>query len=112
VWGNMTLYAAFIKERENFDSVEEEYGFATYQIRGNLVYLRDVYVIPKERQKGYASLLSDRVAEISKKQGCPKNFTTVACLDPNEGLNIQIVTLYGFKFTQTNGQLSYFEKEL
>jgi GNAT superfamily N-acetyltransferase len=52
-----SLYARYIKERENIECLETEDGFCTYAISpdGNELHIHDVYVVPEKRKTGIGS---------------------------------------------------------
>ena len=59
----MSLYAEYIKGRENKEIIEDSLGFATYQITGNECYIVDIYVRPEARMLGRGSILANKITE-------------------------------------------------
>lgn len=72
-----SLYASYIKERENVDTLETEKGFATYYFLQDGCYIRDIYISPDYRGAKTASELAAQIAVIAKEKGCHKLYGTV-----------------------------------
>lgn len=109
----ISLYAQYIKEREGFETLEVEHGFATYkQIEPDMVYLRDIFVEDNFRQNGIASDLSKQVALIAKDLGC-KKLTGSVCIDAI-GVTISMKALLGdgFQYSHASGNMIYFVKDI
>lgn len=109
-----SLYAQYIKEREGFETLEVEHGFATYkQVEKDMVYLRDIFVEDTFRQNGLASELSRQVAEIAKGLGCNK-LTGSICVSDDIGVTISMKALLGdrFKYSHAHGTMLYFVKDI
>jgi GNAT superfamily N-acetyltransferase len=109
----MSLYAQYVKEREGFETLEVEHGFATYkQVDPDMVYLRDIFVEQDFRQDGIATKLSKQVAEIAKGLGATK-LTGSVCIDA-AGVTISMKALLGdgFQFSHAVGNMIYFVKDI
>jgi len=94
----MNLYAEYIKERENKDLIEKDYGFCTYEILGQYVYLADVYVSKDERQKGLCKDLVEEVVRIGKENGCKHILTSFCLKATNWEISKKVIKQCGFKF--------------
>lgn len=106
------LYAEYIKERENRETIEKPWGFITYSIDGELCDIDSVYVVPEYRRSKAASTLADEVVEIAKAKGCK---TLVGYVDPeanNAHASIQVQFGYGFKFHSVRNNLLVFTKDI
>ena len=68
----MSLYADYIKERQNIETLECEKAFVTYEIYPDLkeLYLMDVYVDPKYRRTGILRGYFNKIVEIAKEANC------------------------------------------
>lgn len=108
----MTNYAKYLKEREDFDIVENDLGFASYKCLPKECYIRDLYVVPEARKSNEASRLADRIVEIAKSKGIKILTGSVSTLDKNKQVNIQVLTKYGFKQFKQIGELIWFVKEI
>lgn len=108
----MSLYAQYIKERENKDIVETDKGFATYQIYGDECYIADIYIVPEMRKSGLASKLANEIKDLAKKSGC-KILTGSVCLDANEAAaSMNVLYAYGMKVHLIKGNMIYFSMEI
>jgi predicted GNAT family acetyltransferase len=108
-----SLYGQYIKEREGFDIVETEYGFATYtSVDEQTIYLRDIFIVAEKRRSGLATELSTKVAEIAKELGKNKILGSI-CIDA-KGVTTSMAALLGdkFKFSHANGNMLYFVKDI
>lgn len=72
-----SLYAHYVKSREDFDIVEDEFCFATYKITGEECYVRDVFVRSDMRRHGFGSRLIDKIVTMAIEKSCKKLITTV-----------------------------------
>ena len=108
----ISLYGQYIKERENFEIVEDESGFATYKISGNECYIRDIFVKPEFRKMNLASKYADEIAAIAKEQGCTHLSGTVAPQANGSTQSVQVLLSYGFKVARSTNDLIIFVKEI
>jgi len=110
----MLLYAEYIKEREGMELIEKEYGFCTYKVINEYIYLADIYIKKDQRMKGLAKALTDEVEEIGKNNKC--NFILGSfCLDTNNWKSGKaLVKSLGFKYfeKQRKTNMIYVSKEL
>ncbi len=107
-----SLYGQYIKEREGFEILEDENGFATYKISGKECYIRDIFVKPEFRKMNLASKYADEIAEIAKKLGCTHLSGTVAPMANGSTQSIQVLLGYGFKLLSSDNQKIVFIKEI
>jgi len=107
-----SLYGKYIKEREGFEIIEDECGFATYVINGDECYLRDIYVLPEHRKTKVASSYSKIIEEIAKDKGC-KFLTGTVYLGANGSTeSLMAVMKAGFKLASTTKEKIILIKEL
>lgn len=108
----MHQFAKYIKEREDFESIVVEGGFACYRINGDECYIRDIWTDPDLREAGLASALADQIAHQAKKFGC--RYLT-GSVNPSVGdptASTKVLLSYGFKvFSAVQGGI-FFRKEL
>lgn len=107
-----SLYARYIKEREGFEIVENDLGFATYQIDGSRCYIRDIYVAKAAREMNLASKMADEIAIIAKAQGCNQLMGTVCPQAHHATSSLKVLLAYGFKLESSRDNLIIFTKEL
>lgn len=109
----MSLYANYINEREDFETIEVDNGFATYKkISDDEFYLRDIFVLKDHRKDGVATLLSMMVARIAKEAGATKLIGSVSLR--GNGIEISMLALIGdgFKFSHQVDSMLYFAKDI
>lgn len=100
----MSHYADYVKERENFQTLETRQGFATYIIEGSCCYIRDIYVVPEARKSRVGSLLADCIAEIAKKEGCTMLVGSVCPATNNATNSLKALLAYGFQLASVDYQ--------
>lgn len=107
-----SLYAKYIKEREQKEIVENEFGFATYKVFGNAVYIEDIYVVPEMRKAGMAKTLADQACFYAKEKGAKKVFGSVDVSLSSANESIKVLMAYGMSAHSTSGNLVYFSKDI
>lgn len=108
----MDHLAAYLKERENFDSLVREEGFASYQINGDECYIRDIWVHKDFRKKGIASELADDIARIAIVKGCKYLTGSVSTTALGATESLMVLFAYGFKIHSVVSYGIYCRKEL
>lgn len=107
-----SLYAQYIQEREGFEIIEDELGFATYIISGDECYIRDIYVLPEYRKINIASSYSDQIAKIAKEKGCKVLTGTVFPSAKGSTESLMAVIKSGFKIANSTNEKIILIKEL
>ena len=109
----MSLYAEYLKERENKEILEENQGFATYRILENSVcYIIDIYVQMEARKSGLATEMANKISELAKSRGCTHLMGSV-CVDANNATeSMKVLLAYGMKVFKTEDSMIYFKKDL
>lgn len=108
-----SLYAQYIKERDDKDIVEYDNGFATYKIYDNgECYLEDIYVTPDQRKTGLAVKLTDEVVQIAKEKNCKLLVGSVCVDDKNATKNMKIFLTYGMQIYKNMGTLIFLKKDI
>jgi GNAT superfamily N-acetyltransferase len=108
----VSLYGQYIKERENFDIIENDYGFATYKIINSECYIRDIFVIEQYRNLNIAKKIADEVTEIAKLHNCVKLLGTVSPSAPGATVSMTCLLAYGFKLKSATNDFVVLEKEI
>lgn len=109
---SLSLYAAYLKEREDFQLLEREDGFATYKILGDELYLRDIFVSASRRLNKVASEIANEVASIGLRAGCKYMSGTVSVLAKNPTAATTALIRYGFHIVMAQHETIYFRKDL
>lgn len=108
----MSLYAQYIKEREQREILEDEQGFATYVIEGNECYIQDIFTVQEARKKGHAAKLADQISEIAKKRGAKYLTGSVDPSLDNATDSMKVLLAYGMRVHSMQPPLVFFIKEL
>ncbi len=109
----MSLYAQYLKEREDKDIIESEEGFATYKIFDNgECYLQDLFVIISKRKSGLATQMTDQIVEIAKKRGCNKLIGSVCIDDIHATRNMKVFLAYGMQINKNIGTMIFLTKDI
>lgn len=106
------MYLDYVKEREGFETLETEQGFAIFKVNGEECYIKDIYVKKEFRKENYASLMADKIAAEAKAEGCKflAGSVSLECGDPTA--SIQVLLAYGFKVYKFHSSLLWFVKQL
>lgn len=108
----MSQYADYIKEREDFNTIETSYGFITYKIQGDECYARDIYVAPQFRSYKTAYLLIEAVRWAAKAAGCRYLLGTINPETRGAGRSLKLMQYYGFKEIKQVNDLIVLQKEI
>lgn len=109
----MSLYADYIKEREDKDIVENDNGFATFKIFDNgECYLQDIYVVPAQRKSGLATEMADKVVSIAKENGCKTLIGSVCSDDKHATRNMKVFLTYGMQIHKVIGNMIFLNKDI
>ena len=109
----MSLYADYIKERENKSIVESEKGFATYKIFDNgECYLQDLYVAPEFRKTGIATEMADEVVKIAKDKGCSILLGSVSMDGTEPTRNMKVFLGYDMQLHKVIGNMIFLKKDI
>lgn len=94
----MNLYAQYLKERENKELIEKEFGFCIYEMAKPFMYIADVFVSKENRKKGHAADFVEEIKQIAKEAGC-KHIITGFCLKANNWkISKRVIQKLGFEF--------------
>lgn len=108
-----SLYARYLNERAGDQIIEKEGGFVTYRyLNESQVYIIDIFVLPDERQKGYASKLADEVAAEAKAKGCKEMLGTVVPQAKNSTVSLKVLLGYGMSLDKAANDLIILKKEI
>lgn len=107
----MSLYADYVWEREGFETIEDEYGFATFKVDGEGCYIRDIFVSKTMRCTAHASGYADQIAGKARERGCTY-LTGSVFADCDGTASLKVLLAYGFKLSHALDDMIYFRKEL
>lgn len=106
------MWADYIKERENIETIQTEYGFVTYKIIGQTMVINDIYVKPTHRRKGCGLDLGQMAYKMAQKEGLKWFAGSVNLGLPDPDGRIQFFYAFGLKFVQLDGMNMFFQKEV
>lgn len=107
-----SLYAQYIKEREGTNTIEDEYGFATYKFVGEYCYIVNVYVKPEFRGSHIATSYETEVANIAREKGYKKLLGSVAPEAVGATASLKAMLASNYKLLKANEGLIFFVKEI
>lgn len=108
----MHQLSQYLKEREGFDSIITDNGFASYLITGAECYIRDIWVHPDFRKTKIASNMADEIVEIAKKAGCNCLIGSVYLKTTNPTASTKVLLAYGFNVHSVVQDGILFRKEI
>ena len=109
-----SLYAQYLAERTEDSIIETEVGFASYRYlnQGKSVYIVDIYVSPKQRKEGLASLMADKVASIAKEKGCTELLGSVVPSAKGSTTSLKVLLGYGMTLLSASNDFIVFRKDI
>ena len=93
----MKMYAAYIAEREEKLVLQKDWGFATYKIKQDYIYVEDMYIKPEYRKSHKGSNLVAKLCQIAIDKGLNQLMTTVDLRANNPEVGLKAALSYGFK---------------
>ena len=105
-------YALYITEREGKSIIEDEKGFATYNINGDNCYIVDIFVRKEYRKENIASKYADEITKIAKENGCTYLTGSVCPTAHGANTSMKVLLAYGFKLESSINNFIYFRKEI
>tara|TARA_B100000131_G_scaffold11232_2_gene11732 strand:- start:12966 stop:13307 length:342 start_codon:yes stop_codon:yes gene_type:complete len=109
-----SLYAKYILERENKHYFENKYGFVTYTIGSDNIYLQDMYVLQECRGKGHARNFLNYIEKIALELNKSCIVTSISINAQNPEISIIPIICGDFKIKKLDEKNSmiYFIKRL
>jgi len=109
----MTLFAQYLKERENKEIIENDFGFVTYYfLSSGDCYIEDVYIVPEKRRSGLASEFGKAIELIAREKNSKRIFGSVDQNANNKTESMKFLISYGFLLSHNSGNTIYLTKEL
>lgn len=108
----MDLFANYLHEREGVEVLQTPDGFAIYSIQGSECYLRDIYIQPKARKSGLASIIANKIQDIAKGKGCTVMTGSVSPSANNSTDSIKVLLAYGMKVVSASNNFIIFSKDI
>ena len=97
----MSLYAEYLKEREEIETIEDEKGFLTYKIKDGNFWIYDCFVSENERRKANARRYYNEAFNIALNSDCNELYTTVFVSTNGWEISLKSLIKEGFKIIKT-----------
>ncbi len=107
-----SMYAQYIKEREDVDTYEDERGFFTYQVSNDSFHVVDLFILPKFRNNGVGKEYSDKIEELAKESNCKQTFCSTCTQALNWKQSNKYILSNNYKKIKEVGVMVYYIKEL
>lgn len=107
-----SLWAAYLKEREGKDVLEDADSLISYCIDGDACLIGEIYIRPEKRHGPTGKAIFGRVCDIARAAGCTKVYGTVSPLDRNAVRNLTVLLAIGFTLKQETSALFVLEYAL
>jgi GNAT superfamily N-acetyltransferase len=114
---NKSLYAKYLKEKNNINTLEDDKGFVSFTQqgpKGEEFYIIDIYIVPEYRRKGYATEVAKKLEKQARILGAKY---LLGCIEPDlesSENSKNALESYGFEFSfysESDG-LDYYRKEI
>lgn len=107
-----SLHARFLKETLGIDCLEYEWGYATYQLEPDHVYIIDIYVLPELRSAGKGVQLMHEIGDFAASKGAKWMYGSVAKGSALEEANLKMLKHLGFVESHEDQNLTYLKRSL
>jgi GNAT superfamily N-acetyltransferase len=107
-----SLYAQYVKEKRGLETLEHDWGFVTYEIKDEVIYLADIFVLRESRHQGKAAQLCQELGEIAKTSGCKRAFGSVDPSAKNSTEGVKLILALGMELVSIENGLIFFAKEI
>jgi predicted GNAT superfamily acetyltransferase len=107
-----SLYAQYMEELDGTEFIEYDWGFLSYRIEQNHVYIEDVYVIKSERGTNKWKKLWQDVEDVARSNGFNKVTGSVVPTRKNSTWMTKFMFKLGFKIYSSDINIIYFVKEI
>jgi GNAT superfamily N-acetyltransferase len=107
-----SLYAEYVKEREEAETLEHGYGFITFRVFGESVLLKDFFVRRENRKQGLSHKIWNEFVEKMKERGIKKVVGNVDVRSANGTEILRNHLFRGCKLVQAMNDIITVEKEI
>lgn len=108
----MSMYADYAKERLSRETLETDYGFATYEFKDDLCYISDIYVVPEARRSKVGSDIASKIEAIAKEKGAKKLLGSIVPAAKGSTGSMKAMLAYGFQIQSCHENFIWLEKEI
>ena len=107
-----SLYAQFAKEVHGLECLEYSWGYATYELGPDYVYIVDIYVVPAERANKRGVQLMHEIEALAKAKEATKMYGSVAVKSAEPLKNYEMLIHLGFKDSHQDNENVYLVREI
>lgn len=109
----LSLYGQYLKERSGRGILECKEGFATFDyVNEDIVYIVDLYVVPKKRKTRIAAGLADKIVEQAVKDGKKFLLGSVDASAKNAETSMKVLEAYGMRVHKITEPLIFYVKDI
>lgn len=106
------MYAQYLKERVGRETLQTEWGFVSYELRDDHMYLVDLFIVPTHRQNGLGTELGNRMIELAEELKLDRIITTISPYTPGSEVSLGMALKMNFKLYKTDEYGIYLERNL
>ena len=108
----MSLFAEYMRERENAETIETEQGFICFKFEDDNCIITDIFIAPEFRNGQVGRDFGKQVEEKAKEKGldCIYCYADKNALNFNDSVNF--ILKNGYTIQNVNFNLVYFKKEI
>ena len=106
------MYFDYLKESQDIDNLQNEFGFVSYRIKGHECWIKDWYVKPEHRGKTAAMRLIKDLEIIARSECCDCITSNVDIGTERAEKNTLILLRYGCKIVGATNYSIFFKKEV
>ncbi len=107
-----SLYAQYVKERENLDEIATDRGFIHYRFENGECWINDYFVSKEFRKSGHGYFLANQVFALSKENGIKLVFCQTDSRAIGSDLSKFTIENFGFEHYATIGTINYYKMEV
>lgn len=108
----MDLFKEYLKERENKEVIENEYGFIIYKLFDKECFIADFYIKPAFRNTIVLPNFIDQLAKIAKSSECDHISAKLYIADNGHQKTLMAAFKMGFNILSTNNDCIIIIKKL
>lgn len=106
------MFAEYQKERDGYDTIQNEFGFIVYKFIDDYCFIKDLYVKKDMRFLGKGSELADLVVRECKKKDVKKIYSNCVPSTPISTDSLKAILGYGFRLFSSSNDCITLIKEL
>lgn len=108
----MEMFKEYLKERENKEVIENEYGFLVYKIFDKECFLADFYIKPAFRKTFVVGDFVSQLEVIAKDNGCECITAQIQIADKGHKVTLSAAFKLGFNIVSSNNNAIIIMKEV